>query len=188
LIVKEYPNGSAGASNFRYLVNELKTKRNFKVDIIVVDYLNICASNRMRKAMVNSYEYVKSISEELRALAQELKLPLVTATQTNRSGANNSDVGIDSISESFGGPMTFDFLASLSQTDQLMEQGHILVSILKSRYGPKGQRLLIGLDLNKMRFYDLDESKQEGLTQEGGAVLPKTNNDDKKGKFGEFKF
>ena len=185
LIVKEYPQGTVSAANFRYLVRELQLKKNFKPDIIVIDYLNICASSRLKRSTENSYNYVKSIAEELRALGQELVVPVVTATQTNRSGVNTSDFDESAISDSFGGPMTFDFLCAIAQTDQLRGLGQAAISILKSRYGEKGLTYIVGLELGKMRFYDMDEEPPKNTDFKNKPVSKKP--DDMKGKFNDFK-
>jgi len=162
LIIKEYPTGSAHSNHFRALLNELKLKKKFTPDIIFVDYLNICSSSRM-KAMggaINSYTYIKSIAEELRGLAVEFDVPLVSATQTTRSGYSNDDVGLEDTSESFGLPATADLMFALISNDELNAQGQILVKQLKNRYNDPGQnqRFVVGIDRSKMRLFDVDQN------------------------------
>ena len=170
LIVKEYPTGSAGANHFRHLLNELKLKKNFVPDIIFIDYLNICMSSRLKHgANMNSYTMIKAIAEELRGLAMEFNVPVMSATQTTRSGYGNSDVEITDTSESFGLPATADFMFALISTEDLEKLGQLMVKQLKNRWGsidtPK--RFIIGIDRSKMKLFDAEESAQEGLT--GGA-------------------
>jgi archaellum biogenesis ATPase FlaH len=164
LIVKEYPTGSAHAGHFRALLNELKLKRQFEPDIIFIDYLNICASSRM-KAMggsINSYTYIKAIAEELRGLAVEFNVPIFSATQTTRSGFGNSDVGLEDTSESFGLPATADLMFALIATEELEQLGQMMVKQLKNRYNDPTQhkRFVIGVDRSKMRLYDVDIQEQ----------------------------
>lgn len=159
LIIKEYPTASAGSANFRHLLNELKIKRNFIPDIIYIDYLNICVSSRLKAGSnVNSYTLVKAIAEELRGLAVEYNVPIVSATQTNRTGFSSSDVGLEDTSESFGLPATADFMFALITTEELAQQGQILVKQLKNRYSDpdRFKRFVIGVDKSKMRLYDVD--------------------------------
>lgn len=159
LIIKEYPTASAGSANFRHLLNELKIKRNFVPDIIYIDYLNICVSSRVKAGSnVNSYTLVKAIAEELRGLAVEYNVPIVSATQTNRTGFSSSDVGLEDTSESFGLPATADFMFALITTEELAQQGQILVKQLKNRYSDpdRFKRFVIGVDKSKMRLYDVD--------------------------------
>lgn len=161
LIVKEYPTATANANHFRYLLNELKLKKKFVPDIIYVDYLNICASSRMRFGKgVGSYEYVKSIAEELRGLAQENNLPLVTATQFNREGFRSSDAELDQVSESFGIGMTGDFIISVTTNDQLDAMGQYSIKQLKNRMSNPAllRRFVIGVDKSKMKLFDIDEN------------------------------
>ena len=162
LIIKEYPTGAAHANHFRALLNELKLKKNFMPDIIFVDYLNICSSSRMKGmgGAINSYSYIKSIAEELRGLAVEFDVPLVSATQTTRGGYNNDDVGLEDTSESFGLPATADFMFALISNDELKGQNQILVKQLKNRYNDPGmhQRFVVGVDRSKMRLFDVDQS------------------------------
>ena len=168
LIIKEYPTSSAGAAHFRHLLQELRIKKNFKPDVIYVDYLNICASTRMKMGgSVNSYMYIKSIAEELRGLAVEFDLPIITATQSNRDGYNSSDLGLDNTSESFGLPATVDFMFALMSTDELADMNQILVKQLKNRYSDinENKRFVIGVNKSKMRFYDVDESEQDNILE-----------------------
>jgi archaellum biogenesis ATPase FlaH len=164
LIVKEYPTGSAHSGHFRALLNELKLKRQFVPDIIFIDYLNICASSRMKGmgGSINSYNYIKAIAEELRGLAVEFDVPVFSATQTTRSGYSNSDVGLEDTSESFGLPATADFMFALISTEELEQQGQMMVKQLKNRYNDPTfhKRFVIGVDRGKMRLYDADDAEQ----------------------------
>ena len=164
LIVKEYPTGSAHSGHFRALLNELKLKKKFEPDIIFIDYLNICASSRMKGmgGAINSYTYVKAIAEELRGLAVEFDVPILSATQTTRSGYSNSDVGLEDTSESFGLPATADLMFALVSTEELEQQGQIMVKQLKNRYNDPTykKRFILGIDRSKMRLFDVDENKQ----------------------------
>jgi len=170
LIVKEYPTGSAGANHFRHLLNELKLKKKFTPDIIFIDYLNICMSARLKHgANINSYTLIKAIAEELRGLAMEFNVPVMSATQTTRSGYGNSDVEITDTSESFGLPATADFMFALISTEELEKLGQLMVKQLKNRWGSidSPKRFIIGIDRSKMKLFDAEESAQDGLT--GGA-------------------
>jgi archaellum biogenesis ATPase FlaH len=161
LIIKEYPTSSAGSSHFRHLIQELKIKKNFTPDIIYIDYLNICASSRMKMGnSVNSYTYIKAIAEELRGLSVEFNIPLITATQTNRDGYNSSDVDLTNTSESFGLPATADFMFALISTEELEDLGQLMVKQLKNRYNDLGthRTFCIGVDRSKMRLYDVESS------------------------------
>ena len=164
LIIKEYPTGSAHAGHFRALLNELKLKRQFVPDIIFIDYLNICASSRMKGmgGSINSYNYIKAIAEELRGLAVEFDLPIFSATQTTRSGYSNSDVGLEDTSESFGLPATADLMFALISTEELQQLGQMMVKQLKNRYNDPTQnkRFVIGVDRSKMRLFDVDPNEQ----------------------------
>ena len=163
LIIKEYPTASAHAGHFRSLLNELKLKKNFTPDIIFIDYLNICCSSRIKMgATVNSYSYIKSIAEELRGLAVEFGVPVVSATQTTRSGFSNTDVGLEDTSESFGLPATADFMFALISTEELDQLNQIMVKQLKNRYGDPNlyKRFVVGVDRSKMRLYDAEPSAQ----------------------------
>lgn len=174
LIVKEYPTGAANVSHFRALLNELKLKKNFVPDLICIDYLNICASSRM-KAMggsINSYTYVKAIAEELRGLAVENNLPVVTATQVTRGGFSSSDIGLEDTSESFGLPATADLMFALISTEELENRNQIMIKQLKNRYNDptgKTKRFVVGIDRAKMRLYDVDDSAQQGLVQDSSS-------------------
>ena len=164
LIIKEYPTGQAHSSHFRALLTELRLKKKFVPEIIFIDYLNICASSRMKGmgGSINSYTYIKAIAEELRGLAVEFNVPIVSATQTTRSGFGNSDPGLEDTSESFGLPATADLMFALISNDELTKLGQIMVKQLKNRYNDpnKDKRFVIGVDRSKMKLYDLDESEQ----------------------------
>jgi archaellum biogenesis ATPase FlaH len=164
LIVKEYPTGSAHAGHFRALLNELKLKKQFEPDVIFIDYLNICASSRMKGmgGAINSYSYIKAIAEELRGLAVEFDVPVFSATQTTRSGYGNSDVGLEDTSESFGLPATADLMFALISTEELEQLGQIMVKQLKNRYNDPtyNKRFVVGVDRSKMRLFDVDENEQ----------------------------
>ena len=172
LIVKEYPTAGAHTGHFRHLINELKLKKSFEPDIIYIDYLNICASSRIKPAMAqNTYTYVKSIAEEIRGLAVETGVPIMSATQTTRSGFSNTDVDITDTSESFGLPATADFMVALITSEDLEELDQIQVKQLKNRYNDptKYRKFVIGIDRAKMRLYDLEDSAQDDL------ILPETD-------------
>jgi replicative DNA helicase len=169
LIIKEYPTAGAGSANFRHLLNELKIKKNFVPDIIYIDYLNICMSSRLKYGSnVNSYTLIKSIAEELRGLAVEFSVPIVSATQTTRSGYSNSDVGLEDTSESFGLPATADFMFALIGSEELESLNQIMVKQLKNRYSDpsSNRRFIVGIDRSKMRLYDVDQSAQDGLVDD----------------------
>ena len=166
LVIKEYPTASAHSGHFRGLIKELAVKKSFKPDIIFIDYLNICASSRFKGAAnVNSYMYIKSIAEELRGLAVETNVPIMSATQTTRSGYSNTDVGLEDTSESFGLPATADLMFALISSEELEERNQIAVKQLKNRYNDPtmNKRFVIGIDRAKMRLHDLDASEQDGL-------------------------
>lgn len=181
LIIKEYPTAGAHSGHFRALLEELKLKREFKPDIIFIDYLNICASQRMKQgANVNSYTYVKAIAEELRGLAVEFNVPIVSATQTTRSGYTNSDPGLEDTSESFGLPATADFMFALVSNEELEALNQIIVKQLKNRYNDPSyfKRFVIGIDRSKMKLYDVEASAQTGLSDSGqddGPVFDKSD-------------
>jgi replicative DNA helicase len=178
LIIKEYPTASAHAGHFRALLNELKLKKNFVPDIIFIDYLNICSSSRIKMgASVNSYAYIKSIAEELRGLAVEFAVPVVSATQTTRSGYTNSDVGLEDTSESFGLPATADFMFALISTEELEQLNQIMVKQLKNRYGDPNlyKRFVVGVDRSKMRLYDAEASAQVDIVDSGQEDTPPLN-------------
>jgi hypothetical protein len=170
LVVKEYPTAGAHAGHFRALLEELRMKREFTPDIIMIDYLNICASQRMKMSHgVNSYTYIKSIAEELRGLAVEHNVPIISATQTTRSGFTNSDPGLEDTSESFGLPATADFMFALISNEELEGLNQIIVKQLKNRYNDPSyyKRFVIGIDRSKMKLYDVELSAQENLTDTG---------------------
>ena len=166
LIIKEYPTASAHSNHFRGLIKELAIKRSFKPDIIFIDYLNICASSRFKaNGNVNSYMYIKAIAEELRGLAVETNVPIMSATQTTRSGFSNSDVGLEDTSESFGLPATADLMFALISNEELDELNQIAVKQLKNRYNDPttNKRFVIGIDRAKMKLFDVGEDEQKGL-------------------------
>lgn len=170
LIVKEYPTASAHAGHFRALLEELKMKREFAPDIIMIDYLNICSSQRMKMgASINSYTYIKAIAEELRGLAVEYNVPIISATQTTRSGYTNSDPGLEDTSESFGLPATADFMFALVSNEELEALNQIIVKQLKNRYNDPNyyKRFVVGIDRAKMKLYDVEVSAQDGLSDAG---------------------
>ena len=195
LIIKEYPTGSAHANHFRALFNELKLKKQFVPDIIYIDYLNICASARVKGmgGAINSYSYIKSIAEELRGLAVEFDVPIVSATQTTRSGFTNDDVGLEDTSESFGLPATADFMFALISNDELKANNQILVKQLKNRYNDLNtyQRFVVGIDRSKMRLYDVDQNDSP-LNKEvdNGPAFDNSNSGQRidSEKFENFKF
>ncbi len=169
LIIKEYPTASAHVGHFKSLLNDLALRKNFFPDIIFIDYLNICASSRYKGSIVNSYTYVKAIAEELRGLAVEFNLPIVSATQTTRSGYSNTDVDLTDTSESFGLPATADFMFALISTEELEGLNQIMVKQLKNRYNDPttNKRFLLGIDRAKMRLYDIEQSAQSGIVDSG---------------------
>ena len=177
LIIKEYPTACAGSANFRHLINELKIKKNFTPDIIYIDYLNICASSRIKPGSnINSYTYIKAIAEELRGLAVEFNVPIVSATQTTRSGFSSSDVELTDTAESFGLPATADFMFALISTEELEGLGQMMVKQLKNRYGDPSfhKRFVIGVDRSRMKLFDAEASAQEDL-MDSGSVMDKTS-------------
>ena len=191
LIIKEYPTASAHSGHFKALLNELALKKSFKPDIIFIDYLNICASSRYRaNANVNSYSYIKAIAEELRGLAVEANLPIVSATQTTRSGYGSSDFDLTDTSESFGLPATADLMFALISTEELEGLNQIMVKQLKNRYNDPTiyKRFVVGIDRAKMRLYDCEQSAQQDIVDSGQEE--EYNNEDKKHtkSFAEFKF
>ncbi len=163
LIIKEYPTGSAHTGHFRALLNELKLKKNFVPDMIFIDYLNICASSRMKGmgGSINSYTYIKAIAEELRGLAVEFNVPIFSATQTTRSGYSSSDPGLEDTSESFGLPATADLMFALVSSEELEALGQIMVKQLKNRYNDPGsnKRFAVGIDKSRMKLYDIDDAR-----------------------------
>lgn len=175
LIIKEYPTACAGSANFRHLINELKIKKAFIPDVIYIDYLNICMSSRLKAGSnVNSYTYVKAIAEELRGLAVEFNVPIISATQTTRSGYSNSDVGLEDTSESFGLPATADMMFALISNEELADRGQMMVKQLKNRFSDPNyiKKFIIGIDKTKMRLYDVDHKEQDIVD---GPVMDNTD-------------
>jgi replicative DNA helicase len=186
LIIKEYPTATANVNHFRFLLDELWLKRKFKPDVIFIDYLNICASARLKNGNnINSYTYIKSIAEELRGLAVEYNVPIFSATQTTRSGYSNSDVGLEDTSESFGLPATADFMFALISTDELAEMNQIMVKQLKNRYNDtaSNRKFLLGINRAKMKVFDIKTTQPTNLITIS-TVPPK----DKKTKTDDWKF
>ena len=187
LIIKEYPTAAANALHFRSLLNELHLKKNFVPQIIFIDYLNICSSARIKPgANVNSYSYIKAIAEELRGLAVEFNLPIVSATQTTRSGYTNSDPGLEDTSESFGLPATADFMFALISTEELEQLNQIMVKQLKNRFGDPNlnKRFVVGVDRAKMKLYDVEQLAQTGIIDSGQEDTPPLNTfGNREGKF-----
>lgn len=170
LIIKEYPTAAASALHFRALLNELQLKKSFKPDIIFIDYLNICASARIKPGSnVNSYSYIKAIAEELRGLAVEFSVPIVSATQTTRSGFTSSDPGLEDTSESFGLPATADFMFALISTEELEQLNQLMVKQLKNRYNDPNtfKRFVVGIDRGKMKLYDVEQGAQDDIVDSG---------------------
>ena len=189
LIIKEYPTASAHSGHFKSLLNALSLKNSFKPDIIFIDYLNICGSSRYRgNANVNSYSYIKAIAEELRGLAVESNVPIVSATQTTRSGFASSDVDLTDTSESFGLPATADLMFALISTEELEGLGQIMVKQLKNRYNDPTiyKRFVIGVDRAKMRLYDCEQKAQEDIVDSGQEEY--VHEDKPKKSFNDFKF
>ena len=195
LIIKEYPTAAAHVGHFKSLLNELTLKTSFKPDLIFVDYLNICASQRFKGAVVNSYTYVKAIAEELRGLAVETNVPIVSATQTTRSGYGSSDIDLTDTSESFGLPATADFMFALISTEESEQLNQILIKQLKNRYNDPtmNKRFAIGVDRSKMKLYDVEQSAQNDIVEQppSTTVITKVSSDDVKptvlNKFQKFK-
>lgn len=189
LIIKEYPTASASVIHFRNLLNELNLKRNFKPDIIFIDYMNICTSSRIKVGSnVNSYTLVKSIAEEIRGLAVEFNVPILTASQLNREGASSSDPNMDNVSESFGTAATADMMFALVSTEELESLNQILVKQIKNRYSDpsKNKRFVIGVDRAKMKLYDVEASSQIDISDSGQDTSNK-NSKFNKDKFSDFK-
>ncbi len=185
LIVKEFPTASAGSAHFRHLLNELKLKKNFTPDIVYIDYLNICTSSRMKAgANVNSYTMIKAIAEELRGLAVEFNVPILSATQTTRTGYSSSDLNLEDTSESFGLPATADFMFGLISTEELEGLGQLMVKQLKNRWGDTNylKRFIIGIDRAKMKLFDAEDSAQD-LVSDGSS----TQQTDSKPSWGDNK-
>jgi len=189
LIVKEYPTASAHVGHFRALLNDLALKKDFRPDIIFIDYLNICSSQRFKGSLVNSYTFVKAIAEELRGLAVEFNVPIVSATQTTRSGYGSSDVELTDTSESFGLPATADLMFALISTEDLEQVGQIMVKQLKNRYNDPtiNKRFVVGIDRAKMRLYDCEQSAQKNLVDSGQDFDEEINPSDILQKFSGFK-
>ena len=185
LVIKEYPTASAHVNHFKSLLNELSLKRGFHPEIIFVDYLNICASSRYKNNIVNSYTYVKAIAEELRGLAGEFNVPIVSATQTTRSGYGSSDVELTDTSESFGLPATADLMFALIATEDLENMNQIMVKQLKNRYNDPtvNKRFVLGIDRAKMRLYDCEQSAQDNILDSNQEEFTT----DTKSKFQGFK-
>ena len=193
LIIKEYPTASAHSGHFKALLNELALKKSFKPDIIFIDYLNICASSRYRAGSnVNSYSYIKAIAEELRGLAVETNVPIVSATQTTRSGFSSSDVDLTDTSESFGLPATADLMFALISTEELEEVNQIMVKQLKNRYNDPtiNKRFVIGIDRAKMKLFDVEQSAQQDIIDSGQDLEYDNKEETKKiaNKFAKIKF
>jgi len=192
LIVKEYPTASAGSSHFRHLLNELRIKRNFVPDVIYIDYLNICSSSRIKSgANVNSYTYIKAIAEELRGLAVEFNVPVVSATQTTRGGYGNSDVELTDTSESFGLPATADLMFALISTEDMEALGQLMVKQLKNRYNDPtiNKRFVVGIDRSKMRLYNVEQSAQTLVDDApvfNSTKAGQTMTEDKRSRFKEL--
>lgn len=185
LIIKEYPTTQAGANHFRFLMQELKMKRNFTPDVVYVDYINNCASSRIKMAGSKMYEYIKSVAEELRGLAVESNVCMWSATQLNRQGFMDSDPGLEHTSDSFGLPMTADFMIIITQPEELEQLDQIMVKqTTKNRYADPGKyrRFILGLDRKKMRLYDVEAAAQDDLIGRGYA-----EEEDRKAKFAEFR-
>ena len=191
LIIKEYPTASAHSGHFKALLNELALKKSFRPDIIFIDYLNICASSRYRQGgSINSYSYIKSIAEELRGLAVEAEVPIVSATQTTRSGYGSSDVDLTDTSESFGLPATADLMFALISTEELEQLGQIMVKQLKNRYNDLSvyKRFIVGIDRAKMRLYDCEQTAQDNILDSGQEEEYNPEEDKPKKSFEGFKF
>ena len=190
LIIKEYPTASANVGHFRALLNDLALKKSFKPDIIFIDYLNICSSSRYSKlGNVNSYSYIKAIAEELRGLAVEANVPIVSATQTTRSGYGSSDVDLTDTSESFGLPATADLMFALISTEELEQINQIMVKQLKNRYNDPtiNKRFVVGIDRSKMRLYDVEQAAQANLSDSNQDIEVETVKEDLSKKFAKLK-
>ena len=193
LIIKEYPTATAGSANFRHLLNELRIKRNFTPDVIYIDYLNICCSSRIRSgANVNSYTYIKAIAEELRGLAVEFNVPVVSATQTTRGGYGNSDVELTDTAESFGLPATADLMFALVTSEEFEKLNQIMVKQLKNRYNDPtiNKKFVVGIDRAKMRLFNTENSAQDNIIDDT-PVFSKTKagqtlDSEKRSKFSEL--
>ena len=170
LFVKEYPTAAANVNHFRTLLNELRLKKNFVPDVVFVDYLNICASSRMKMSgSINTYTYIQAIAQELRGFAQEFQIPVITATQTTRGGSQSSDVDMSDVSESFGVPAIADFMCAIINSEELYDLNQIMIKQLKNRYRDLNlnKRFVVGVDRAKMKLFDVEQSAQEGITDAG---------------------
>ena len=191
-IIKEYPTAGAGSNHFRHLLNELKLKRNFKPNIIYIDYLNICMSARIKYgASVNSYTYVKAIAEELRGLAVEFNVPVVSATQTTRAAFTSSDIGLEDTSESFGLPATADFMFAIISTEELDQLNQFQVKQLKNRYSDPGiyRRFVIGVDKAKMKLFDVEQAAQDDIMNDDTPIFDQSafgQESERRGLFKDF--
>jgi len=175
LIVKEYPTASAGAGHFRHLLEELRIKKNFVPEVVYIDYINLCTSTRIKAGTnTNSYAYIKSIAEELRGLAVEENIAMITATQTNRSAMNASDIDLDQTADSVGLPATVDFMIALISTEELEEMNQMMIKQLKNRHGDMNinKRFVVGVNKSKMKIYDADPEEQENILD--GPVMDTT--------------
>tara|TARA_B100000900_G_scaffold103869_3_gene86104 strand:- start:4174 stop:5538 length:1365 start_codon:yes stop_codon:yes gene_type:complete len=188
LIIKEYPTASAHTGHFRHLLNELKIKKQFIPDIVYVDYLNICSSHRVKGASANSYTIVKSIAEELRGLAVEYNVPIISATQTTRSGYSNTDIDLTDTSESFGLPATADFMFALISSEELEDLAQILIKQLKNRYSDPNynRRFVVGVDRSKMKLYDVEQQAQEDIVEDTPVFDNTKTGESLTSKFNEF--
>jgi replicative DNA helicase len=174
LFVKEYPTAAANVNHFRTLLNELRLKKNFVPDVVFIDYLNICASSRMKMSgSINTYTYIQAIAQELRGFAQEFSIPVVTATQTTRSGSQSSDVDMSDVSESFGVPAIADFMCAIINSEELYDLNQMMIKQLKNRYRDLNlnKRFVVGVDRAKMKLFDVEQSAQEGITDSGSMDL-----------------
>ena len=191
LIVKEYPTAAANVNHFRALLNELNLKKSFVPNIILIDYINICTSSRIKPGSnVNSYTYIKSIAEELRGLAVENAIPILSATQTTRSGFTNTDIGLEDTSESFGLPATADFMFAIISTEQMEELNQIMIKQLKNRYSDptSNRKFVIGIDRSKMKLYDVEQFAQNELVDTGQDDEPAFDKATAGGKYKNLKF
>lgn len=198
LKIKEYPTSSANVNHFRFLLNELKLKKDFTPDVIYVDYLNICSSSRYKSGSnANSYTIVKAVAEELRGLATEYQVPIVTATQVNRQGISNSDMDMENLSDSMGTGHTADLILGLIVSDELDQLGQIQVKQIKNRYSDptKNKRFLVGMDRGKMKWYDVEQNSQSSSNKQTSSSPPQNpylaqspSKKSSKNKFGNFKF
>jgi len=180
LIIKEYPTATVGTNNFRFLLNDLYLKKNFKPNIIYIDYINLCLSNRLKfGSNVNSYSYIKAVAEELRGLAVERNLPIISATQLNRTGFTSSDPGLEDTSESFALPATVDFMCALMTSDELESLNQIMIKQLKNRYNDPtiDKRFVVGVDRTKMRLYNVEYSAQKDIVNDAPVMDNTTFNE-----------